>query len=1004
MEVVPMVFVRLRTCAIVLLLVALAALPAVAQQTGSIMGKVTDSSGAVLPGVTVEARSNVLPGPRVTTTEADGVFQLPALPPGEYTVTYTLQGMQAVTKKVQVQLSEVITSDASLAIGGVTESVSVTAEASFVDKTSAAITSGLSDRQITSLPVGTQYRDLINLIPGVMYTQDTVRGPSAGGSGQDNVYNFDGVNVTLPLFGTLSAEPTSQDIAQFTVVKGGAKAVDFNRAGGFDIDSVSKSGTSRFTGGASYRFQSHSMSAGLENGSAARFEKNRNWTDLNIGGPVLADKLFFYASYYRPTEDRQNASTAYGPVPNFDSVRNEGFGKVTYTPTHSTLLNVSYRNSHRLDKGAQFGAATAGTAGTGNEAWQRIFTADGSWILNGNNFFTAKYTHFENPTQGRPDNVSSAVINTAIGTHLDTNNLNQLGLFTVPKIGSNAAQNAFIQPIIAQYGFQCTPQLVATSTCPTAGIQAGGGLVGFGSTFDEDNFFRNAGQVAYNTTLTGKGMRHNIHAGYQQYIDSEDLTRSSNGWGSLNVPAGSVSFNGTPIFYQAVFQSQGIGNLPKIHSEYQSKSFEANDSINWRDWTFNVGVLASNDTLYGQGLQNDSSTLSGFVKATAASSEGRKYKMYNIPFSKLLQPRLSTTWAYNGKDTIFASYARFNPAASSLPRAASWDRNLAATQNADFDANGNLFAVETVAASTGKLFQDDLTPRRYDEWLFGTARQFTTALSGRAYFRYRKGSHFWEDTNNNARIAFAPPATVPGTDASVSKTLYIPNLADQLAQIATGGSQNSYVIAELDGAFTDYREVTVESEYRKGNVWIQGSYTRSRYYGNFDQDASTTADLNDGNIFIGSSNIGDGAGRQLWDLKLGRLRGDRPNAFKVYGAYTLAWNASVGAYAVAQSGQPWETHSFQPYAALTTSTSNTDRYAEPAGSHRSDSHAQLDVNYTQNLPFLHHYRGVLTAYVFNVFNKQTGYDIQPNFNAANFGQPIRFYDPRRLELTLRFDF
>ena len=189
--------------------------------------------------------------------------------------------------------------------------------------------------------------------------------------------------------------------------------------------------------------------------------------------------------------------------------------------------------------------------------------------------------------------------------------------------------------------------------------------------------------------------------------------------------------------------------------------------------------------------------------------------------------------------------------------------------------------------------------------------------------------------------------------------MYIPNLSDQLAQI---GSGSSYVIAELDGAFTDYRELTVESEYRKGRAWVQGSYTRSRYYGNFDQDGSTTADSNDANIFIGSSNIGDGAGRQLWDNKLGLLRGDRPNAFKIYGAYTLNWNASVGAFAVAQSGQPWEEHSYLPYAALTTNTSDTDRYAEPAGSRRSDGHAQLDVNYTQELPFLSDYKGVITAY------------------------------------------
>ena len=75
-----------------------------------------------------------------------------------------------------------------------------------------------------NLPVGTEYRDLVKLIPGVQYTQDAVRGPSAGGSGQDNVYNFDGVNVTLPLFGTLASEPASHDNAQIAVIKGGARA------------------------------------------------------------------------------------------------------------------------------------------------------------------------------------------------------------------------------------------------------------------------------------------------------------------------------------------------------------------------------------------------------------------------------------------------------------------------------------------------------------------------------------------------------------------------------------------------------------------------------------------------------------------------------------------------------------------------------------------------------------------------------------------------------------
>src|SRR5204862_6535249 len=98
----------------------------------------------------------------------------------------------------------------------------------------------------------------------------------------------------------------------------------------------------------------------------------------------------------------------------------------------------------------------------------------------------------------------------------------------------------------------------------------------------------------------------------------------------------------------------------------------------------------------------------------------------------MLQPRLSATWAYNGKDTVYASFARYNPAASSLPRAASWDRNLATTINAYFDQNGVLFATDPVASSSGKLFVASLRPRRADEILVGAARQLNSNLALRA--------------------------------------------------------------------------------------------------------------------------------------------------------------------------------------------------------------------------------------------------------------------------------
>jgi len=950
-----------------------------AQQTGAVTGKAVDTAGLVLPGVTVEARSVSLPAPRLTVTGGAGQYQLPALQPGVYTLTFELSGMNKVTREVMVQLSQETVVDITMSVQGVSETVTVTAAiVPMIERDSTAIKSGVSSETIQSVPVGQEYRDLIKLIPGVQYTQDATRGPSAGGSGQDNVYKFDGVNVTLPLFGTLSTEPASHDIAQVTTIKGGAKAVDFDRSGGFTVDSVSKSGTSKFAGMLSYQLQNNAMSAGLENGSLSRYEQDRAWLTLNAGGPVIPNKAYFYGSYYRPTRTRQNAANLYGTLPNYESIRNEGFAKFTITPINQVLLNVSWRQSHRLDTGDLFGLASTATTGSGYESWQRIGTVEGSWVINSRSFASFKYTHFENPNQGRPDNVADVQISTAVGTRLDVNNLDTVGRTSVPTPVSGAtAYNAFIQPLIDKYGYLSN------------GVKTGGGIVGYGDLFDKDDFFRDSAQIAYNITL-GTTMRHDIHAGIQWYTDSEDLERSSNGWGIISVPGGrspSVGLPGLPAYYLAAFQQQTTGLVPVIHSEYKSINFEVNDTINFKNLSINLGLIMSRDKLYGQGLREDSSVLSGYVQAT-----GNMYNMYTVPFSKTLQPRIGATWSYNGRDTIYASYARYVPAASSLPRAASWARNLATTINAYFDANGVLYGTAPVAGSSGKLFVQDMTPRTTDEFLLGTAKQFSPSLTGRAYFRYRKGSHFWEDTNNNARVLFNPPAGIP-------RDLYIADLTARLAQI---GSGSTYVITELDGAYTKYYEATLEAEWRTRKAFIRGSYTWSRYRGNFDQDNTTTG--NDMNTFIGSSFIGDGAGRQLWNFRDGTLRGDRPHMLKLYGYYQLPWRATIGAYGILQSGQPWEMWSYEPYIALTTNTNDASRYAETAGSRRTPTHYQLDLNYTQDFKLTQRFKFQIAADLFNVFNKQTGYNYDPGFHSSLFGQPRSWYDPRRVQIAARFQF
>jgi hypothetical protein len=964
-----------------LLAFSIAPVSASAQQTGAIAGKVVDSGGLALPGVTVEAKADVLPGPRVTTTGAAGEYRLPALPPATYTLTFTLSGMQTVTRQAQVLLAQETPVDAALGIGGVTETVTVTATTSLVERDSPSLKSGVTNEQIMTLPVGQEYRDLLKLIPGVQYSQDSTRGPSAGGSGQDNVYQFDGVNVTLPLFGTLASEPASHDIEQMTSVRGGARAIDFDRSGGFTVDSVSKSGTNTYRGMVQFQFQNPKMSKDLDNQTISRFEQTRTWTTANFGGPLVRDKLLFFGSYYRPVRSRDLRSNAYGDLPDYESTRNEGFGKLTYTPISNVLIHGSYRDSERGETSDLFGQFAHPASGTGNESRQKIAIGEASWIASARSHFTAKFTRFALETLGRPDTVSPADISTAIGTQIDLNALDTLGRFSVPTpIATNPTQSAFAAPLIQRYGYL------------ENGVRTGGGVVGYGSQFDDIDFYRTEAKLGYNMNF-GSRMRHELHVGYQWYVDEEDLLRSSNGWGAISAPGGTLSTGGVPVFIRAAFQQQTIGAVPTIHSEYKSQSFEINDTIKWQNLTVNLGLLASNDRLYGQDLKNDDSTLSGLVLAL-----GEKYEMYDIPFSKLLQPRLGATWAYNGRDTVYGHFARYNPAASSLPRAASWARNLAVTLNADFDATGRLFAVQGVRSSSGKLFVEDMDPRRIDEILLGTSFELRPGWSARVYGRYREGSHFWEDVPNNARLASDAPPDIQ------AKGLYIENLDDQRRQIGSGTlSGSSYVIAELDGAYTKYQEATIESDWIGRRASLRGSYTWSKYWGNFDQDNTTT--VNDSNIFIGSSFVADGPGRQLWNFRDGRLRGDRPHMFKMYGSYSFDWHGALGAFFIAQSGQPWEAWDRLPYSTLPgADTNDAGKYVEPAGSQRTDAHYQLDLKYTQDFRLTDRYKFQVVLDAYNVFDRQTGYNPNPVRTSSSFGVSRNFYDPARVQLSARFQF
>ncbi len=987
---------RIVSFAVFLSLALLLSTAALAQQTGSISGRVT-TDAQPLPGVTVEARSNVLPQPRLGSTLGNGNYNLPALPPGSYTVTFTLAGMRTVTRNVQVLLEQAATVNVEMSVESVSETITITAESPLIDPTSTAIKSAVERETIQAVPTGQDYRDLMKLAPAIQYTEDSIRGPSSGGSGQDNVYQFDGVNITLPLYGTLSAEPSSHDIAQVAITKGGAKAVDFNRAAGFTMDSVSKSGTNEWSGELKYQIQNADFTADQDYAVTSIYDQDAAWLTAGLGGPILRDRLYFYGSYYNPTVERANSSNAYGVVPNYESDRDELFGKLTITPIGNLLIHGSYRDSSTTTDNDILGAFEHPSVGSHSESGQTIAILEGSWVINPRSFATFKYNDYELLTGPVADTMVGAVPSLSLGTQLNVGNLSDVGYFNVPSIRSNSSAEyiAFVQPILDKYGY-----------LNSSGVRTGGGAIGGASyATNKNDFFRESMQAAYDFTL-GESLTHDIHVGAQQYEDSELLQRASNGWGSVSVPhnfancPAGTDCAGQRYYYIASFLRVvgGTGAEPALRSYYESTNLEVNDTIRLGNWALNVGFITGKDTLFGQGLKNDSSAESGYVL-----SPGTKYEMYEVDFGDQIQPRLGATWAYNGVDTVYASYAKYNPAVSSLPRAASWDRSLFnQLYEVYFDQNGVEIGNRAVGGSSGKLFVKDLDPRYTDEFVLGTSRQMSNAWTARAYARYRYSTNFWEDTNNNARVDFGAPDDIP-------HELYIPELNSMRTQICasnrticpSGMSGSSYVIAELEGAFTKYWEATLESDVKLGRASFNGTYTWSHYYGTFDQDNTTI--VNDASLFVGSSNVGDDPGRQMWDFRYGDLRADRRHLLKVYGYYSLPWRATIGAYSVYQSGHAWEMWNYEPYKHLTTSTNESNRYGEPAGSRRTDDHYQVDLNYTQNIPF----RGLnlqLIGDIYNVTDNQTGYNPEPRFHNSNFGNTRSYYRPQRFQLAMRLQF
>ena len=303
-----------------------------AQATAQLNGRVTDESGAVLPGVTVTATQTDTGFTRTVVTDGEGAYVMPNLPTGPYRLEVSLQGFRTyVQTGIVLQVGGTPTINAVLAVGNLEETVSVEAAAPLVDVRSSGISDVVEQERIVELPLqGRQVTDLIVLAGAAVNTGNvsafrgmpgTVAISVAGGLRVGVSYLLDGAmhnntydNQNLPL-------PFPDALQEFSVATGGLSADNGVHAVA-SVNAVTKSGSNRFSGNAfeflrDKRFNAVAAFAPVgADGKKVDDALSRNQFGGTVGGPIVPDRLFFFGGYQGTrTIERPSANIAFVPSP-----------------------------------------------------------------------------------------------------------------------------------------------------------------------------------------------------------------------------------------------------------------------------------------------------------------------------------------------------------------------------------------------------------------------------------------------------------------------------------------------------------------------------------------------------------------------------------------------------------------------------------------------------------------------------------------------------------------
>jgi hypothetical protein len=282
--------------------------------TSSVTGTVTDTTGAVVPGADI-VLTNVADGTTYNAISGDnGSFTIPALPPGNYTATVSLQGFKTVElKDIIVNVAVPTTVRARLELGEVKETVVVTGASEIVQTQATSVASTLTVQQIQNLPMqGRAAFDLVGYMPGVTTTTGSLRDGTINGLPQSTVnITLDGMNIqdnyAKSWDGMFTRVSPRLDAVEEATVSSAASGADVGGQGAAQVRFVTRSGTNRYQGSAYYYFRRDWMNTNTwfniyrnvdEQGRPSSKPVMAQYQPgARFGGPIMKDRLFFFVNY-----------------------------------------------------------------------------------------------------------------------------------------------------------------------------------------------------------------------------------------------------------------------------------------------------------------------------------------------------------------------------------------------------------------------------------------------------------------------------------------------------------------------------------------------------------------------------------------------------------------------------------------------------------------------------------------------------------------------------------